>query len=93
MWTNILMPCAHFIGTKMGFPGGPVVENLPADAGDTVGSPDWENPLEKAMATRSSILAWEIPCTEKPGGLQFIGLQKSQIWLRGHTTTIGTKMP
>ena len=29
----------------------------------------WEDPLEKKMATRSSILAWEIPGTEKPGGL------------------------
>ena len=69
MWTNLLMLCAHFIGTKMGFPGGPVVENLPADAGDAVWSPDWEDPLEKEMATCSSILAWEIPSTEKPGGL------------------------
>ena len=35
-----------------------------------------ENPLEKEMATCSSILAWEIPWTDKPGGLQFMGLQK-----------------
>ena len=36
-----------------------------------------EDPLEKEMATRPSIIAWEIPWTEKPGGLQSMGLQKS----------------
>ena len=36
-----------------------------------------EDPLEKEMATYSSILAWEIPWTEEPGGLQSMGLQKS----------------
>ena len=35
----------------------------------------WEDSLEKEMATHSSILAWEIPWTEKPGGLRSIGLQ------------------
>ena len=35
-----------------------------------------EDPLEKEMATYSSILAWEIPWTEEPGGLQFIGMQR-----------------
>jgi len=35
-----------------------------------------EDPLEKEMAIHSSILAWEISWTEKPGGLQFMGLQK-----------------
>ena len=38
----------------------------------------WEDPLEKEMTTHSSILAWEIPWTEEPGGLQSTGLQKSQ---------------
>ena len=38
----------------------------------------WEDPLEKEMATHSNILAWEIPWTEEPGGLQFMELQKSQ---------------
>ena len=36
----------------------------------------WEDPLEKGMATRSSILAWEIPWTEQPDSLQSIGLQE-----------------
>ena len=40
-----------------------------------------EDPLEKEMATHSSILAWEIPQTEEPGGLQFMGMQKSQTQL------------
>ena len=35
-----------------------------------------EDPLEKKMATHSSILAWRIPCTEEPGGLQSMGLQR-----------------
>ena len=41
-----------------------------------VQSPDREDPLEKEMATHSSILAWRIPWTEKPGGLQSMGLQR-----------------
>ena len=36
----------------------------------------WENPLEEGMATHSSILAWRIPWTEEPGGLQSIGSQR-----------------
>ena len=40
-----------------------------------------EDPLEKEMATHSSILAWEIPWTEEPGALQFMGSQKSQTQL------------
>ena len=52
-----------------------VVKNLPTNARD-VGSLGQEDPLEKEMATHYSILAWEIPWTEEPGGLQFIGLQR-----------------
>ena len=40
-----------------------------------VRSLDWEDSLEKEMATHSSILAWKIPRTEEPGGLQSMGLQ------------------
>ena len=39
---------------------------------------DWEDPLEKDMATHFSNLAWEIPCTEEPGGLQSMGSHKSR---------------
>ena len=42
-----------------------------------VQSPGWEDTLEKEMATHSSILAWRIPWTEEPGGLQSMGLQES----------------
>ena len=49
-----------------------------------VWSLDWEDLLEKAMTTHSSILAWEIPWTEEPGGLQSVGSQ-SRAWLRTHT--------
>ena len=41
-----------------------------------VQSLDGEDPLEKEMATHSSILAWRIPWTEEPGGLQSMGLQR-----------------
>ena len=36
----------------------------------------WEDPLEKGTATHSSVLAWRIPWTEEPGGLQFMGSQR-----------------
>ena len=41
-----------------------------------VRSLDWEDPLEKEMATRSSIHAWKIPWTKEPGGLQSVGSQR-----------------
>ena len=41
-----------------------------------IGSPGQEDPLELEMATHSSILAWKIPWTEEPGGLQSMGLQR-----------------
>ena len=44
-------------------------------AGDRVRSLGWEDPLEKEMATHSSTLAWKIPWTEEPDGLQSMGLQ------------------
>ena len=59
----------HFL---WGFPGGSVVKNLSANAGDVGPMPRSED-LEKEMATHSSILDWEIPWTEEPGGLQCIG--------------------
>ena len=58
----------------LGFPGGSVGKNL-CDAGDPGSIPEWEDPLEEGMATHSSILAWRIPWTEKPGWLQFMGSQ------------------
>ena len=55
---------------------GQLVKNLPAMQETWVGSLGHEDPLEKEIATHSSILAWEIPWTEKPGGLQSMGLQR-----------------
>ena len=52
-----------------------MVKNLPAMWETRVQSLGWEEPLEKEMATHSSILAWRIPWTEEPGGLQSIGSQ------------------
>ena len=57
-----------------------VVKNLPVNTGDLrdVGSVlDWEDPLEKQMATHSSILAWKISWTEEYGRLQSIGSDES----------------
>ena len=46
------------------------------NAGDKGSIPGWGNPLEKEIATHSSSLAWEIPWTEEPGGLQSMGSQE-----------------
>ena len=61
----------------MGFPGESVVKNPPANAGDSGSIPTSERSLKKELATHPGILAREIPWTEEPGGLQFLGLQKS----------------
>ena len=59
-----------------GFPSSSVVKNSPAKQEMQVQSQGWEDPLEKEMATYSSILAWEIPWTEEPGRLQSMGSQR-----------------
>ena len=53
-----------------------LVQNLPAVQETWVRSLGWEDPLEKEMATHSSILAWKISWTEEPGGLQSMGSQR-----------------
>ena len=63
----------------------------------------WEDPLEKEMATNSSVLAWEIPWTEEPGGLQSMRSKKSRtrtgmcvhthMWVQGYTPKLVTLMP
>ena len=53
-----------------------MVKNLPAMRETWVRSLFWEDPLEEGMATHSSILAWRVPWTEEPGGLQSLGLQR-----------------
>ena len=58
-----------------GFPGGSMVENPPANAGEAGSG----RPLEKEMTTHASILAWRIPRTEEPGKLQSMGWQESDM--------------
>ena len=62
----------------MGFPGGSVVKNPHAKQEMQVPSLGQEDLLEKEMATHSSIFAREIPWVVEPGGLESVGLQKSQ---------------
>ena len=52
------------------------VKNLPAAQETCVRSLCWEDPLEKEMANHSNIVAWKIPSTEEPGGLQAMGSQR-----------------
>ena len=64
---------------ELGFPGGTVVKNSPANAGDTEDSgliPGLGRFPGGGHATRSSIFAWEIPWTEEPGRLQTMGSQR-----------------
>ena len=73
-----------------GFPGGSVGKDLPANAGDArdVGLiPGSGRSLEEEMATHSSVLAWRIPWTEEPGGLQSMGLQRVRhSWEHTHSS-------
>ena len=57
---------------EQGFPGGSDCKESACNVGDL----GWEDPLEEGMATHSSILAWRIPWTEKPGGLQSMESQR-----------------
>ena len=68
-WTELTLEMCSFLG-------GLVVKNLPAMQETPVWSLGWEDPLEKEKATHSSILAWEIPWTEEPDGLQSRGSQR-----------------
>ena len=61
---------------EKGFPGGSVIKNLPANAGEADSIPGQKDALEKEMETHSSILAWEISWTEDPGRLQSMEQRK-----------------
>ena len=80
-------PVSRF-GKLQRFPGGSVIKNPPPMQEMRVRSRGWECPLEKEMATHSGILVWEIPRTEKPGGLQSMRSQNSQTGLSISTTTM-----
>ena len=80
------------------YEGASLVKNLPAMQKTWVQSLGWEDPLEKGMATHSSILAWRIPWAEKPGGLWSMGSQRvrqdwgltlSQMWNATYLQTCG----
>ena len=62
--------------SHLGFPGGSLVKNQPAKQETWVRSLGQENPLEKEMVTHSSIVAWEIPWTDRPDRLYSMGLQR-----------------
>ena len=64
-----------------GFPGGLAVKNLPISVGDPDMIPGQQDPMEKEMATLSSILAWEISWTEEPGRLQHQSLPAFHRWM------------
>ena len=66
-----------------------LVKNLPAVWETWVQSLGWEDPLEKGMGTHYSILAWRIPGTEDPGGLQSMGSQRVGHDLVTTTFTLG----
>ena len=77
--TRVLHARCTRVGNFKGFPGGSMVKNPPvmqATQETVVRSLGWEDPLEEGTATHSSILAWRIPGTEEPGGLQSMGSQR-----------------
>ena len=78
MWMDLIKLVECLNGTKRRWASlvAQKVKNLPAVQETQVQSLDQKDPLEKGMATHSSILAWRIPWTEEPGGLQSIGLQR-----------------
>ena len=73
----------------MGFPVAQMVKNLSAVQETEAPSLGREDPLEKGMATHSSILAWRIPWTHEPGGLQCMGLQESDVTNTTHRQLVG----
>ena len=73
----ILIKCTHFrLSQWEGFPGGSDGSESAHSVEDPGSISWWEDPMEKEMATHSNILAWRIPWTEEPGGLQPTGLQR-----------------
>ena len=88
---NIYNTFYSCVGVHMiaGFWGGSVVKDPPAKQETWVWSLSQQDPLKKEMATHFSILAWEIPGTEKPGRLQSMGYQELEMteWLNNNNKT------
>ena len=70
LFAGNIAPSCLLLKYSKGFPGGSEGKVSACSAGDRVRSLVWDDPLEKKMSTRSSILAWRIPWTEEPGRLQ-----------------------
>ena len=77
LFLEISLPLFHSKGASQ---VAQTVKNLPAMWETRVWSLGWEEPLEKGRATHSSVLAWRMPWTEEPGGLQLLGLQSRTRW-------------
>ena len=77
MQAPFILKICHPLHYLLGFPCSSVGKSLPAVLETWVRSLGWEDPLEKEMATHSSILAWKISWTEEPGGLESRGLKES----------------
>ena len=71
-------PCSLQSCMFWGFTGGSVVKNLPTMQNTCIRSLGQEGPPEQGMVTHSRILAWRIPWTEEPGGLQSMGSQRAR---------------
>ena len=74
--TSELVAFTLYLGGSSGFPGSSPGKESACNAGDPGLILDREDLLEKEMAAHSSIIAWKIPRTEEPGGLQSIGSQR-----------------
>ena len=99
-WTYAPEPrnrnCWGLVPQLLGSPSGSARKESACNAGEQAWSLGLEDPLEKEIATHSSILAWEIPWTEEPGGPQSVGSQRvghnwaTCIWIYGHSTEAHT---
>ena len=90
--SSLLSLCSfcETLAIQRGFPGGSVEKNLPVTQETQIQSLGREDPLDKGMATCSSILAWRIPWTEELIGLWSMGVTKSWIQLKQLSTHVCT---
>ena len=101
-WT-IIISLFLVLGMVWGFPGCSEVKASACNMGDPGSILGQENPLEKGMATHSSIFAWRTPWTEEPVGLQSMGSQRvahdwttntsSSLWVHHLTFTLDNELP
>ena len=89
LFETLLSFLLGYIQKWNGIPWWLIGKEFTCNKGDTGSIPGSRNPLEKEMATHSSVLAWEIPWTEELGRLQFKGLQESDTTSVRHRSGIG----